>query len=276
MTDALSLPAIGFGTYRLCGRSGTDAIRSALEIGYRLLDTAFSYENEGTVAAALAGTIEEGAIRREEVLVQSKIPGRHYGYESGLACVEESAARMAAIGPIDLYLLHWPNPEQNLYVETWRALIEARERGLIREIGVCNFLPEHLDRLEAETGVLPVVNQIESHPYFPNDVQIAENTSRGIRTQAWSPLGRKSDLLSSVTLETLAKETSTSTAEVTLAWHHQRGVVPLPKSQTPARQRCNFAAVDLQLTQEQMAAIDTLARFDGRLGSQDPATYQEL
>lgn len=252
------------------------AIHSALAIGYRLLDSAFTYENEGTVAAALAEAVEEGTVRREEVLVQSKIPGRHYGYASGLACVEESAARMAAIGPIDLYLLHWPNPEQNLYVETWQALIEAREHGLIREIGVCNFLPEHLDRLEAETGVLPVVNQIESHPYFPNDTQIAENTARGIRTQAWSPLGRKSDLLSSVTLESLAKETGTSTAEVILAWHHQRGVIALPKSQTPARQHCNFAAMDLALTQEQISVIDALARFNGRLGAQDPATYQEL
>lgn len=276
MTDALSWPAIGFGTYRLRGHAGMQAIHSALAIGYRLLDSAFAYENEGTVAAALAEAVEEGTVRREEVLVQSKIPGRHYGYASGLACVEESVARMAAIGPIDLYLLHWPNPEQNLYVETWQALIEARERGLIREIGVCNFLPEHLDRLEAETGVLPVVNQIESHPYFPNDTQIAENTARGIRTQAWSPLGRKSDLLSSVTLENLAKETGTSTAEVILAWHHQRGVIALPKSQTPARQGCNFAAMDLTLTQEQISAIDALERFNGRLGAQDPATYQEL
>ena len=174
MSDiTLTLPPIGFGTYALRGRSGADAVTSAIRNGYRLIDSAFSYENEASVADGVARAVDEGAAAREDIIVTSKIPGRHFGYEPALAAIEESAARMRVIGPIDLYLIHWPNPLQDKYVDTWRALIEARERGLVRAIGVSNFLPGHIERLEAATGVLPAVNQIESHPRFPNTGLIA-------------------------------------------------------------------------------------------------------
>lgn len=191
--DDSTLPAIGLGTYRLRGRRGADAVVSAVRTGYRLIDSAFSYENEGSVSDGVARAIAEGLASRAELIVTSKVPGRHFGYEQTLAAVEESVARMRSIGAIDLYLIHWPNPEQNKYVDTWRALIEARERALVRHIGVSNFLPEHIDRIEAATGVLPAVNQIESHPRFPNTEQIAYDAERGITTEAWSPIGRGSD-----------------------------------------------------------------------------------
>lgn len=275
-SSPLILPAVGLGTYNLRGRAGAMAVTSAIEVGYRLVDSAFSYDNEGCVADGVALALEQGLAAREEIVVTSKVPGRHYGYEQGLAAVEESASRMRPIGAIDLYLLHWPNPAQNRYVETWRALIKARERGLVRHIGVSNFLPEHIERLERETGVLPEVNQIESHPLFPNTEQIAYNTSRGITTQAWSPLGRKSDILTNPTVAEVAAAHSASPAQVILAWHVARGATPIPKSSTRARQEENLASAALRLTSQEISRITALGEGGHRLAGQDPATYEEL
>ncbi|WP_172120028.1 aldo/keto reductase [Actinomyces faecalis] len=273
---ALTLPAVGLGTYNLRGHTGAQAVTSAIEVGYRLVDSAFSYENEGCVADGVADAVERGLAAREEITVTSKVPGRHYGFERGLAAVEESVARMRPIGVIDLYLLHWPNPQQDKYVETWRALIEARERGLVRHIGVSNFLPEHIERLERETGVLPEVNQIESHPLFPNTEQIAYNTARGITTEAWSPLGRKSDVLSDPVVAEVAATHSASPAQAILAWHVARGVTAIPKSSARARQEENLASTDVRLTAEEIARITALGDGGHRLAGQDPATYEEL
>lgn len=272
----LVLPTLGFGTYNLRGQAGAAAVTSALEAGFRLVDSAFSYENEACVADGVAAAVEAGVAEREDVIVTSKVPGRHYGFERGLAAVEESAARMRPIGVIDLYLLHWPNPVQDLYVPTWRALIEARERGLVRHIGVSNFLPEHIERLERETGVLPEVNQIESHPLFPNTEQIAYNDSRGILTEAWSPLGRKSNILDNPVLAHIGAAHGASPAQVILAWHVARGVMAIPKSATPARQQENLAALAITLDEAEVARITALGRPDGRLAGQDPATYEEM
>lgn len=272
----LTLPPLGFGTYNLRGAAGARAVTSALEVGFRLVDSAFSYENEACVADGVAAAVRAGTVAREQVIVTSKVPGRHFGYERALAAVEESAARMRPIGPIDLYLIHWPNPRLDLYVDTWRALIEARERGLVRHIGVSNFLPEHIERLEADTGVLPAVNQIESHPLFPNTDQIAYDASRGILTEAWSPLGRKSSILTDPTIGAIAAAHTASPAQVILAWHVARGVTAIPKSSSTSRQRENLAAADLTLTDAELAAITALGRLDGRLAGQDPATYEEL
>lgn len=273
---SLELPAIGFGTYRLRGAAGADAVASALRVGYRLIDSAFSYENEASVAEGVARAVAEGAVSREDVIVTSKVPGRHFGYEPALAAIEESAARMRSIGPIDLYLIHRPNPQQDKYVDTWRALIEARQRGLVRAIGVSNFLPEHIERLEQATGVLPVVNQIESHPRFPNTEQIAYDASRGIATEAWSPIGRMSSLLADEVISSLAAERGITPAQLVLAWHVARGVVPIPKSQAPSRQAENLAAATVALDEAAMSALAALARPDGRLAGQDPATYEEM
>jgi diketogulonate reductase-like aldo/keto reductase len=266
----LDLPAVGFGTYKLNGLTGVDAIGSALDVGYRLLDSAMNYENEGAVAAA----VRRSGIPRDEVIVTSKLPGRHHAYAQAVTSIEESVLR-TGLDHLDLHLIHWPNPSRGLYVEAWQALIEARERGLVREIGVCNFLPEHLDRLVQETGVLPAVNQIELHPYFPQAPAVADHRRRGIVTQAWSPLGRKSDLLINPVVTEVAGRHGVTPAEAVLAWHGAIGTLPLPKSSTPERQRQNLDAVGIALEPAEVDRITALGRPDGRLFDGDPAVRVE-
>jgi diketogulonate reductase-like aldo/keto reductase len=269
--SGLTLPAIGFGTYSLDGNDGTESIREAIGLGYRLLDSAVNYENEGAVGAA----VRLSDLARDELIVTSKLPGRHHHFDEALVTIEESVMRMG-LDAIDLYLIHWPNPLEDHYVEAWGALIEARNRGLVNHIGVSNFLPEHLERLRAETGELPAVNQIELHPYFPQREQLTYHRENGIITEAWSPLGRKSDLLTNETITNIASEHGNTPAQTVLAWHVKIGSLPIPKSQSVDRQRENFDIFDIALTQENMAAIDALARPDGRLADQDPAVYQEF
>lgn len=269
----LTLPVLGFGTYRLRGREGSAAIEQAIGAGYRLLDSACNYENEGTVGAAVRATGH--GVARDELIVTSKLPGRHHERDGAIATIEESVAR-TGLEQIDLYLIHWPNPEVGRYVEAWGALIEAKERGLVGAIGVCNFLPEHLDRLRSETGVLPEVNQIELHPYFPQEEQLAHHREHGIITQAWSPLGRGNDLLERPEVAEVAAAHGATAGQVVLAWAIARGAVPLPKAASPARQVENLGAVDVALSDDEVAAISALGRPDGRLADQDPAVYQEL
>ncbi|MBO1769913.1 aldo/keto reductase [Agrococcus sp. TF02-05] len=268
--SGLTLPVLGFGTYKLKGRAGTDAIARAIEQGYTLLDSAFNYENEGTVGAAV-----RASGRRDELIVTSKLPGRHHERGAALATIEESVAR-TGLERIDLYLIHWPNPRRDEYVDAWGALIEAKERGLVGAIGVCNFLPEHLERLRVEAGVVPEVNQIELHPYFPQEEQLAYDREHGIITQAWSPLGRGNDLLERGEIVEIADAHGATPAQVVLAWGIARGAVPLPKAASPERQRENLGALDVALADAEIAAITALGRPDGRLADQDPATYEEL
>lgn len=268
--SGLELPVLGFGTYKLKGRAGADAIGRAIEQGYTLLDSAFNYENEGTVGAAV-----RASGRRDDLIITSKLPGRHHERDAALATIEESVAR-TGLARLDLYLIHWPNPRVGKYVDAWGALIEAKERGLVAAIGVCNFLPEHLERLHAETGVLPEVNQIELHPYFPQEEQLAYDREHGIITQAWSPLGRRNDLLERGEVVEIARAHGATPAQVLLAWAIARGAVPLPKAASPERQRENLGALDVALADDEVAAITALGRPDGRLGGQDPASYEEM
>ena len=271
LNDGTTFPAITFGTYKLNGAAGVEAMKSALSVGYDALDSAFNYENEGAVGRAARDSGRD----RKDLRIASKLPGRHHAYDEALATIEESLYR-AQLDYYDLYYIHWPNPKQGKYVEAWKALIEARKRGQIRSIAVCNFLPEHLERLEAETGVLPSINQIELHPYFPQDEMRKWNQDHGILTQAWSPLGRASDLLTNSLLEKIAKRVGKGVGQVILRWHHQLGSVPIPKSATPERQIENMSIFDFTLTDEDMATIATLARPNGRLKNQDPAVYEEF
>jgi diketogulonate reductase-like aldo/keto reductase len=266
-----TLPAVGFGTYRLRGEAGAAAVGDALAAGYRLLDSAASYQNEGAVGAAA----RRSKVPREEIVVTSKLPGRYHAFDDAIAAVEESVLR-TGLDAIDLYLIHWPNPSVGKYVEAWRALIEARERGLVRQIGVCNFLPEHLDRLAQETGMLPVVNQIELHPYFPQTEALAFHREHGILTESWSPIGRGNDLLDHPVVTELARWHEVTPAQVVLAWHVSRGAIPLPKAAGRARQRENLAVFGVVLTDEDVARLTALGRPDGRNANQDPATYEEL
>ena len=271
LNDGATMPAIGFGTYKLNGAQGVTDMVSALHTGYTLLDSAFNYENEGAVGAA----IRKAGLPRETLRVTSKLPGRHHHFDEAIATVEESLYR-AQLDYYDQYLIHWPNPSKDLYVEAWTALIEARKRGLVRSIGVCNFLPAHLERIIAETGVTPAVNQIELHPYFPQAEQRAFNAAHGIATQSWSPLGRASHMLQDPVLQALAARIGKSIVQVILRWHIQLDAVPLPKATSPARQLENLSLFDFELSADDMAQIATLARPDGRTFGQDPATYEEF
>lgn len=267
----LVLPPIGFGTYALRGAEGERAVTEAIEAGYTLIDSAVNYENEGVVGRA----VRAAARPREELIVTSKLPGRHHERAAAISTIEESLAR-TGLDYLDLYLVHWPNPRTGCYVEAWQALVEARERGLVRAIGVSNFLPEHLERLERETGVLPEVNQIELHPFFPQREQLAVHERLGVLTQAWSPLARGMELLSQPVLAKIAAAHGATPAQIVLAWHIGRGVIPIPKAATAARRTENLAAAGLRLDEAERSAITALGRPDGRRKGQHPADYEEF
>lgn len=271
LNDGTTIPAIGFGTYKLNGAAGVDSMVEAIHNGYYLLDSAFNYENEGAVGQA----VKKSGVSRDKLRITSKLPGRHQHYDEAIYTVEESLYR-AQLDYYDIYLIHWPNPKQNLYVEAWQALIDAQKRGLIKSIGVCNFLPEHIDRLIKETGVTPAINQIELHPYFPQDAQLAYDKAHHIVTESWSPLGRANQLLQDQAIGQIAERLHKSIPQVILRWHHQRGAIPIPKSSNTARQIENQSIFDFELTQDDMAVIAQLARPDGRTKNQDPAFYEEF
>lgn len=271
LNDGIHVPVMGFGTYNLRGEAGVKAIHSAVDYGYRLLDSAFNYENEGAVGKA----VRTCGVPRDQMRVCSKLPGRHQRYRAARTAIEESLYR-TGLDYYDLYLIHWPNPSKDLYSQAWEALIDAKERGLVRSIGVSNFLPEHLDRLIDDTGVAPSVNQIELHPYFPQRRQRGADNVRGIRTQSWSPLGRASAVLKEPEVVDIAQQHGKSVAQVIVRWHIQLGSIPIPKSAHPARQEENIDVFDFELTSAQMATISGLGREDGRTEEQDPAVYEEF
>ncbi|PAF34990.1 2,5-diketo-D-gluconic acid reductase, partial [Terribacillus saccharophilus] len=253
------------------GSQGVQAIRSAIDAGYRLLDTAYNYENEATVGQA----IKQHGISREEILVTSKLPGRYHQHENAITTIQESLYR-AGLDYYDLYLIHWPNPKQDQYVEAWQALLDARKWGLIRSIGVCNFLPEHLERLKAETGELPVINQIELHPFFNQEKLRQYHEENGIVTESWSPLGRKTNLLEHPLLAEIAASHGRTVSQIVLRWHYQLGSIAIPKSATPSRQVENLAIFDFELNHVDMEKINSLTVSDGRIADQDPAVYEEF
>lgn len=271
LNDGLTLPAIGFGTYKLNGIAGVNTIVSAIDSGYNLLDSAFNYENEG----ALGEAVRRSSVPREQLRITSKLPGRHHSYDEAITTIQESLLR-AGLDYYDLYLIHWPNPSKDLYVEAWRALIDAKKWGLIRSIGVCNFLPEHLERLIQETGVTPSVNQVELHPYFSQEKQRAWDQEHGIVTESWSPLGRANKLLQDATIRKIAAAHQKSIPQIILRWHIQLGAIPLPKSSSPGRQLENLSVFDFSLTDEEMQTIAQLSRPNGRTHDQDPAKYEEF
>ncbi|MGW7975797.1 aldo/keto reductase [Staphylococcus xylosus] len=271
MIDGKIIPQIGFGTYKLNGVSGMHAIVSALNQGYRLLDTAYNYENEGTVGKA----IEQSHVSRDQIIVTSKLPGRYQDYNSAMIAIQESIYRLN-VEYIDLYLIHWPNPRHGKFVEAWQALIDARNAGLIKSIGVCNFLPEHIETLEQETGVLPSVNQIELHPYFNQQDMLRYHNEKGIITQAWSPLGRASEVINDKDIEVIAEKYDKTIPQIILRWHIQNGVVPIPKATSIARQIQNKDVFDFTLEHDDIEKINALTQKDGRLKGQDPAVYEEF
>ena len=271
LNDGTSIPAIGFGTYPLRGAAGEAAVVSAIGAGYRLLDTAVNYGNEDAVGRGMRAS----GLDRGELLVQTKIPGRHHGYDETLASFEGSR-RALGVDTIDVYLIHWPNPSVDRFVDAFKAMIDLRDRGLVRTIGVSNFTEEFLLRVQRETGELPAVNQVELHPYFPQ-VRLREfHAEHGIVTQSWSPLGKNSPVLTEQAVLDVAAAHGVTPAQVVLRWHVQLGAVPLPKSATPERQRENIDVFGFELSDAEVAAITALGRHEGRLFGGDPNHHEEM
>ncbi|GGN51119.1 aldo/keto reductase [Oceanobacillus indicireducens] len=271
LNDGLSIPAIGLGTYKMNGNAGVQSITSAIDNGYRLLDSAYNYENEGTVGEAVRKT----GVQRQDLIITSKLPGRYHQYDLAVQTIQESLYR-ANLDYYDLYLIHWPNPKQDVYVEAWQALIDAKRWGLVRSIGTSNFLPEHIERLEKETGVKPSVNQIELHPFFNQEEQRKWHEENDVQTQSWSPLARVNNVLDNDILKAIASRHNKSVSQVILRWHYQLGSIAIPRSTSPVRQRENLAIFDFELSQEEMNKIGELSRPDGRMKNQDPAEYEEF
>lgn len=269
--DGLTLPVIGLGTYNLRGNEGVNAITSAIDAGYRLIDTAYNYENEGAVGEA----VRRSSVPREKLRITSKLPGRYHAYDKAVQAVQESLFR-ANLDYYDVYLIHWPNPKQDLYVEAWQALIDARKWGYVRSIGVSNFLPEHIERLEKETGVKPSINQIELHPFFNQEPLRKWHRERDIQIESWSPLARAREILQNRTLQHIARRHDKSISQVILRWHYQLGAISIPKSSSPKRQLENMSIFDFSLDETEMREISDLTRPDGRINNQDPATYEEF
>lgn len=267
LNDGRRLAQIGFGTWPLDDVQAQTAVQAALACGYRLIDTAARYGNETGVGRGIAAS----GVARDQVQLTSKLRGSEHGFDSTLRAFD---ATLAALGTdyLDLYLIHWPLPMRDLYVDTWRAFVRLRDEGRIRSIGVSNFQPAHIARLQAETGVLPAVNQIELHPDFTQAGLRAWHAQQGIAIECWSPLGR-GEILKDATVARIAQKHGRAAAQILLRWHVQHGLVAIPKSQDPERMRQNLDVFDFALDAEDLAAL-ALLDGDHRQGG-DPDTNDE-
>ncbi|RVQ65531.1 aldo/keto reductase [Croceicoccus ponticola] len=262
LNDGREIPQFGFGTLGIDNDQADDSVSEAIQRGYRLVDTAAIYGNEEGVGKGI-GT-------RHDVFLTTKIWNDRQGFAEAKSALDEALAQIGR-DEVDLLLIHWPCPARDLYVDTWKALIELREEGKAKSIGVSNFLPEHIDRLVADTGVTPSVNQIQIHPMYQQRDLRAYNREHGIVTQSWSPLG-SGQLLRQPVLKAIADELEMPVAAVILRWHLQHGLGPIAKTSTPERMSENLEAMSVVLSREQMARIDALDHPDGRLGP-DPMTF---
>lgn len=273
LNDGKQLPVIGLGTVHIQGATGLESILTALDAGYRLIDTSTNYHNEGMVGAAIRRT----PISRHEILVTSKLPGLAHQYDMAIKFIQESLYR-TGLDYFDIYLIHWPLPKRDLYVEAWQALIDAQKFGLIRSIGVSNFTRAHLNRIIAETGVTPSINQIERHPYFNNLEIVRANNELGILTQAWSPFGRdKLNVLEDPVIKELAMKYDKEPSQIVIRWNLQQNVQPIVKAASAKHQLANLDVLDFELQVSDMEKINALDRGEaGRIAGQDPDEYEEF
>lgn len=269
LNDGHRFPELGLGTYGLNGDEGAAAVGTAIASGYRLLDTALNYGNEDAVGRA----VRESEVAREDLVVTSKLPGRHHGYDEAHRSIDETLGNLG-LDHVDLYLIHWPNPSVDKFVDTWKALVDLRDSGKVRSIGVSNFTPEHLRRIIDATGVAPAVNQVELHPYFPQAALRKVHQELGIVTESWSPLAVRSELLTEQPITDAAAAHGVTPGQVVLRWHVQLGAVPVPKSADATRQRENLDVFGFELTDAEVQAISGLER--GRLWDADPDTHEEM
>src|SRR5665213_1095525 len=261
----VEIPQLGFGVFQVPPPETEEVVARALGAGYRHIDTAAAYRNEAAVGQALHAS----GLDRGEVFVTTKCFNDDHGHDRAKRACKQSLERLE-LEHIDLYLIHWPVPLHDLYVETWEAFIELQSEGLVRAIGVSNFQPEHLERIVAETGVTPAINQIELHPHFQQTGLRQEHDQLGIVTEAWSPLGQGRELEDPVIVE-IAEAHSKTPAQTIIRWHLQLGNVVIPKSVTPARIEENFDVFGFQLSDAEMDAIKALDAGK-RLGP-DPDTF---
>jgi 2,5-diketo-D-gluconate reductase A len=254
LSDGFAIPQLGLGVYKVEDREARDIVSFALEHGYRLVDTAAMYENEGGVGEGL----KRSGVPREELFVTTKFWMDDLGYEKTLAAAKKSLERLG-LDYLDLYMIHWPAPERGLFTESWRAMEKLQGDGLIRSIGVSNFHPEHLDQIFAMASSPPVVNQVEMHPWLTQDAVLAYNSSRGIVSQAWSPLAR-GQVLDSDELADIGAKYAKSVSQTVLRWHLQRGYGVVPKSVREERVLENIDVFDFALSTDEMNFISSLNR----------------
>jgi 2,5-diketo-D-gluconate reductase A len=263
--DGVEIPQLGFGVFQIPPEETQEKVEEALATGYRHVDTAAAYRNEAGVGAAIAAS----GVRRDDVFVTTKLWNSEQGYDPTLRAFEKSIERLGT-GHVDLYLIHWPLPSKDLFLDSWRAFERIREEGGARSIGVSNFRVEDLERLEREAERRPTVNQIELHPRLQQPELRAWHADHDVVTEAWSPLAQ-GDLLEDGTIETVAAHHDRTPAQVILRWHLQVGNVVIPKSATPERIRENFKVFDFELSEDDMAALERLDA--GERTGPDPATF---
>ena len=266
LNDGVAMPQLGLGVFKVPDGEARALVGTAVDAGYRAIDTAAMYGNEAGIGAG----VRDAAARGRPVFLTTKLWNDHHGTDAAFRALDGSLSRLG-LPVIDLYLIHWPSPAQNLYVETWRALIAMRAEGRVRSIGVSNFAPDHLERLIGETGVVPAVNQVELHPRFQQKTLRAFHARHGIATESWAPLGR-ARLLDDATIVRIAGKWGKAPAQVVIRWHLQSGLIVIPKSAHPERVAANAAVFDFALDADDMAAIAALDSPDGRSGP-DPARF---
>lgn len=264
LNNGVTMPQLGYGVWQIPDDEAVTAVGAALEAGYRSIDTAAVYGNEEGTGKAIAGS----GIARDELFVTTKLGNGDQGYDSTLRAFDTSLEKLG-LDHVDLYLIHWPMPARDRYVDSYKAFEKILADGRARAIGVSNFLPEHLERLTGETSVVPAVNQIELHPQLQQTESRAAHAAHGIATEAWSPLGQGKGLLDIPTVVAIARKHGRTPAQVVLRWHLQLGNVVIPKSVTPSRIRENIDVFGFELDADDLAAFSALD--EGRRIGGNPA-----